>query len=445
MNILSSLDPLIQITSAILIIGAIFSMWKKHKGFWLVLCLILDWIIMALILPLLTDEHSIINLAKFQHTSLILLSLAWLYSALQSTGWIEHLKKGQIAVIGLLPLISIALIYSNDYHGWFWTAYELTTISPIHLLENSFGFWYWVYLAHTTILMIIGTILIVGVNIRKKDFSLKRIAYILGLLFPAAGMLTFYLSHSLSISTLVFLAGSMILTWTFSTEEQQDIDIVTNAIQVEETLNSIQADQSKITENIQPQLQSWVKVLEMRDFEPIDHCRRLEIMFVELAKKMGLSAETQKSCSAGIALHDMGYLVLPDQILLKTEPLTDEEWYIIHQHPTLAMGLLKDLSLPQPSLDIIQNHHEKWDGSGYPLGQSGDTIPLVARIFSILDVWDSMVTSKPYRKAHPRQKAWQYIMDQAGKHFDPELVKAFQELMREKPEFLEGIKPSSQV
>jgi HD-GYP domain-containing protein (c-di-GMP phosphodiesterase class II) len=126
----------------------------------------------------------------------------------------------------------------------------------------------------------------------------------------------------------------------------------------------------------------------------------------------------------------MGKLGIPDNILLKSERLTDEEWEIMHKHPQFAYDMLSDIYYLKPALDIPYCHHEKWDGTGYPRGLKGEEIPLPARIFAIADVWDALTSDRPYRKAWSDKQALDYILEQSGKHFDPRVVKAFLEMMQ---------------
>ena len=120
---------------------------------------------------------------------------------------------------------------------------------------------------------------------------------------------------------------------------------------------------------------------------------------------------------------------LPDIILQKSGKLTEEQWEIMRQHPVYAHKMLNSIPYLQSALDIPYCHHEKWDGSGYPRGLKGDQIPLSARIFAVVDVWDALLSDRIYRKAWPREKVLAYIQDQSGTHFDPQVVMAFLELL----------------
>ncbi len=126
----------------------------------------------------------------------------------------------------------------------------------------------------------------------------------------------------------------------------------------------------------------------------------------------------------------MGKLGVPDEILRKPGPLTDEEWVIMRRHPQFAYDMFSPIRYLQPALEIPYCHHEKWDGSGYPRGLKGNEIPKAARIFAVVDVWDALTSDRPYRKAWSKEKALEYIQEQSGKHFDPEVVALFlQEVM----------------
>ncbi len=124
-------------------------------------------------------------------------------------------------------------------------------------------------------------------------------------------------------------------------------------------------------------------------------------------------------------LHDIGKMGVPDKILQKPDKLTDKEWVIMQEHPGHANVWLSQISYLERALDIPYYHHEKWDGSGYPQGLRGEQIPLAARIFSVVDVWDALSSDRPYRKAWSKNKIIKHIRDQSGRHFDPAVVDKF--------------------
>jgi HD-GYP domain-containing protein (c-di-GMP phosphodiesterase class II) len=144
---------------------------------------------------------------------------------------------------------------------------------------------------------------------------------------------------------------------------------------------------------------------------------------------MGISKEELVHIRRGSILHDIGKMGIPDDILRKNGPLTDEEQIVVYKHPTTAFNLLKPITYLKKSLDVPYCHHEKWDGSGYPRGLKGTEIPLAARIFAVVDVWDALSSDRPYRNAWPQDKVVQYLMDESGKHFDPAVVRKFVNLV----------------
>jgi HD-GYP domain-containing protein (c-di-GMP phosphodiesterase class II) len=133
----------------------------------------------------------------------------------------------------------------------------------------------------------------------------------------------------------------------------------------------------------------------------------------------------------GALLHDIGKMGVPDRILLKPNKLTDDEWEIMRKHPVFAYEMLSPIEFLLPALDIPYCHHEKWDGTGYPRKVKGEEIPLVARIFAVVDVWDALTSDRPYRLAWIKEQALEYIQEQSGKHFDPRVVEAFLRLIAE--------------
>ena len=179
-------------------------------------------------------------------------------------------------------------------------------------------------------------------------------------------------------------------------------------------------------------IEGWSHAMDLRDEETEGHTRRVTEMTLELASAMGVSDDQMLHIKRGALLHDIGKMGIPDRILLKEEKLTNEEWVIMRQHPNYAHDMLQPIKYLQKALDIPYCHHEKWDGSGYPRGLKGEQIPFAARIFAIIDVWDAVTIDRPYRKAWTKRKALQYIRSQSGKHFDPNVVKAFLEVFEYK-------------
>jgi len=172
-------------------------------------------------------------------------------------------------------------------------------------------------------------------------------------------------------------------------------------------------------------LEGWSRALELRDRETEGHTQRVTEMTLKLARAMKVGESELVHIRRGALLHDIGKMGIPDSILHKPDLLTDKEWGTMQKHPAYARELLSRISYLRKAMDIPYFHHEKWDGSGYPNGISGVQIPLAARIFAIVDVWDALNSDRPYRKAWPEEKVINYIKNQSGKHFDPKVVEAF--------------------
>ncbi len=178
-------------------------------------------------------------------------------------------------------------------------------------------------------------------------------------------------------------------------------------------------------------LEGWAKALELRDHETEGHSRRVVEMAIELSQKLGINGTDLVNIRRGALLHDIGKMGVPDSILQKAGPLDDNEWEIMRKHPVFAYEWLQSTKYLKPALDIPHYHHEKWDGSGYPEGLKGEEIPIAARIFAIIDVWDALRSDRPYRKAWSLKKTIKFVQDQKGHHFDPQVVDAFLEIVQD--------------
>jgi HD-GYP domain-containing protein (c-di-GMP phosphodiesterase class II) len=172
-------------------------------------------------------------------------------------------------------------------------------------------------------------------------------------------------------------------------------------------------------------IDGWSKALELRDKETQGHTQRVTEMTLQLARAFGLDASEMVHLRRGAILHDIGKMGIPDQVLFKPGKLDEEEWKLIQKHPQYAFELLSAIPYLRRALDIPYCHHEKWDGSGYPRGLQGQEIPLAARIFAVVDVWDAVTHDRPYRHAWSPEEATSYIREQSGKHFDPSVVAMF--------------------
>ena len=178
-------------------------------------------------------------------------------------------------------------------------------------------------------------------------------------------------------------------------------------------------------------IEGWVKTLEMRDKQMEDHAQRVVSMTVAFAKRLGITGQDLEDIRRGALLHDVGKIALPDEVLFKPGPLNEEEWEIMRKHPAYAYDLLSPIPFLQKSLDIPYCHHERWDGTGYPRGLKGEEIPLSARIFTIVDVWDALCSARCYRPAWQPEEIIEYIAENSGQIFDPALTPVFINILQE--------------
>lgn len=172
-------------------------------------------------------------------------------------------------------------------------------------------------------------------------------------------------------------------------------------------------------------LNGWSRALELRDRETQGHSQRVTAKTIDTALRVGISIEKIIHVRHGALLHDIGKMAIPDSILFKPGPLSIYERNVMEQHPTFAYNLLNPIKYLIPALTIPYSHHEKFDGSGYPQGIRGEEIPIEARIFSVVDVWDSLAAERPYRTAWSEDKIKQYLWENRGTQFDPAIVSEF--------------------
>jgi PAS domain S-box-containing protein len=217
----------------------------------------------------------------------------------------------------------------------------------------------------------------------------------------------------------------------------------------ENNMTEIQASSRDITERKQSQvalqrahkdlqeaydktIEGWVLALDLRDRETEGHTQRVTEMTLRLARELGCTDEEILHIRRGALLHDMGKMGIPDEILQKPGPLTEEEWMIMRRHPQYAYQMLSPISYLNQALIIPYYHHERWDGSGYPHGLKGEEIPLFARLFAIVDVWDALSSDRPYRKRIPPKEVIEYFEKEAGQLFDASIVEKFLPLIATK-------------
>ena len=203
------------------------------------------------------------------------------------------------------------------------------------------------------------------------------------------------------------------------------------AIESAELFADLQRSNTELMLAYDTTLEGWSYALDLRDKGTEGHTQRVVEVVLRLAREMHMGESELVHVRRGALLHDIGKMGIPDAILLKPGALTDAEWEIMRRHPTYAFNLLSPIAYLRPALDIPYCHHEKWDGTGYPRGLKGEGIPLAARLFAVVDVWDALRSDRPYRAAWTDDKVREYLQSEAGKHFDPQVVERFFKLISE--------------
>ena len=232
------------------------------------------------------------------------------------------------------------------------------------------------------------------------------------------------------------LYGVLELTW--KTSHKVDIhqsyflervsDLLAVALRNDSTLKDLRLDNQALSEKYNAMIEGLSKTLELRDIETEGHTRRVSRLTMRLVKHMQIPQEQWDDIQRGALLHDIGKIGIPDAILLKPGSLTDQERQMMQLHVTYAYNILSPIITSQHTLDIVHHHHEHWNGTGYPDGLKELQIPLTARLFSVVDIFDALTSDRPYRPAWSRSQALNYLRDQAGIQLDPQVVKAFLEI-----------------
>ncbi len=197
------------------------------------------------------------------------------------------------------------------------------------------------------------------------------------------------------------------------------------AIDNAELFENLQNTNSELMQAYDRTLEGWVHAMDLRDKETEGHSQRVAEITVRLAARLDIRNTELEHIRRGALLHDVGKMGIPDSILLKQGPLTEEEWKIMRKHPIFALEMLSSIEYLRKSLDIPQYHHEHWDGSGYPNGLASEDIPIAARIFCVVDVWDALTSDRPYRSAWEKTRAKQYLLDRREIQFDSRVVNEF--------------------
>lgn len=203
----------------------------------------------------------------------------------------------------------------------------------------------------------------------------------------------------------------------------------TIAVETSRLFSEAERSRQELLAAYESTIEGWAYALDMRDKETEGHSRRVMELTASLAQALGVDDEEMVHLRRGAMLHDVGKMAIPDHILRKPGALSPDEWEIMRRHPVYARDMLSRIDYLRPALDIPYCHHEKWDGGGYPQGLAGTDIPLSARIFAVVDVYDALLSDRPYRPAWEHGRAVEHIMSQSGIHFDPAIVDLFRTLI----------------
>ncbi len=247
----------------------------------------------------------------------------------------------------------------------------------------------------------------------------------------------------------IFLSDSLLLLLTNNSTDLSSLQTIKGLVYVAITaglgyfliqrdFSAIQRSNQALQQSYEATLEGWTHALDLRDKETEGHTQRVTELTLRLARMMGMDEAALEQVRRGALLHDIGKIGVPDRILLKPDALSQEEWEIMHKHPDYAYELLSPITYLRSALDIPYCHHEKWDGTGYPRHLEGEQIPLAARLFAVVDVWDALRCDRPYRAGWTEEKTIEYIRSQSGTHFDPKVVEIFFQVIGEADSTLSG-------
>lgn len=279
---------------------------------------------------------------------------------------------------------------------------------------------------------LIGTALPKNLLVQTSDVSRIQIVTFVGLVMFFVIMMGGYIANLITHPLLELVnASKEVARGNFKIKVKphanDEVAVLTENFNL--MITSIEQSHADLVKAYNSTLEGWSRATGLRDNETEAHIQRVTDITVKLAQYMGIGGDLLVHIYRGTLLHDVGKIGVPDAILRKPGKLTADEWVLMRQHPQFAYDMLISIEYLRPSIDIPYCHHEKWDGSGYPRGIKGADIPLIARIFTIVDVWDAMTSDRVYRKAMDDDDAYEYITTAKGKHFDPQVVDAFMSMM----------------
>ena len=200
------------------------------------------------------------------------------------------------------------------------------------------------------------------------------------------------------------------------------------ATDLRETFKSERDRSQQLTRSYMATVRALSNAVEARDAYTGKHAERVTRFAIEIGGQLGLPTPDTPEVEFGFLLHDVGKLAIPDAILFKPAPLTDEERALMSRHTIVGAGIMRDIEFLSEASKVVRSHHERWDGNGYPDGLAGEQIPMNARVFAVADVFDALTTDRPYRVALSFAQARAMIDEQSGRHFDPRVVDAFRRI-----------------
>lgn len=245
---------------------------------------------------------------------------------------------------------------------------------------------------------------------------------------------TYHLSHQIETYKgigFVLATGVLLFFLLLRVLRDREVEYQAHLQEKERLLAQVTSKNQELLDAYDKTIFGWSRVLEKNNREVKDHSRRVTELSVRLAKYMGVPEDELIHIRRGALLHDIGKMAISDTILTKNGSLTPEERALINRHPLFGFEMVSEIEFLRPAVDILLCHHERWDGAGYPFGLAGEQIPLNARIFAIVDVWDALYYERPYHKAEPPEMVIEYIRSQAGEHFDPKVVDSFLKMLEE--------------
>jgi putative nucleotidyltransferase with HDIG domain len=235
---------------------------------------------------------------------------------------------------------------------------------------------------------------------------------------------------------LFILISAILLFLTLNRELRgREADYQEHLTEIEQLFQQLKTKNDELLDAYDRTIFGWSRVLEMRNREVKDHSRRVTEMTLRLARFMRIPQADLVHIRRGALLHDIGKMAIPDSVILKDGQLSEDERALIRRHPLFGFEMVSEIEFLRPAMDILLCHHEKWDGTGYPFGLAGDQIPLYARIFSVVDVWDAITSDdRTYRRADPPEVAADFLRIHSGEQFDPTIVDAFLRMLEESGE-----------